>query len=185
MSPFSVFVLAISMSADAFAASAGRGATLDRPRLSEALRTGAVFGIIEAITPVIGWAAGIAASGLVQAIDHWIAFVLLGVVGLHMIYGALRATRKSKEGGRSRAVLVATAIGTSIDAMAVGVSLAFLRVNIIVIAIAVGCATFVLSSGGTLVGRFVGERFGRIAEAAAGLGLFLIGLRILIEHLSS
>lgn len=174
------------MSADAFAASVGRGATLDRPRLSEALRTGAVFGTIEAITPVIGWAAGIAASGFVQAIDHWAEFVLLGVVGLHIIYGALRATKKSKEEvGRSRAVLVATAIGTSIDAMAVGVSLAFLRVNIIVIAVVVGCATVVLSSGGTLVGRFVGERFGRIAEAVAGVGLFLIGSQILIEHLTS
>lgn len=185
MSPVSILVLAVSMSMDAFAAAIGRGAVLDRPKISEALRTGAVFGLIEAITPVIGWAAGVAASGLVQAIDHWIAFGLLCAVGGRMIHAALFDAGDDPRVGRSPGVLIATAVGTSLDAMAVGVSLAFLDVNIVVVALAVGAATFLLSAGGTLLGRFVGPRLGRFAEAAAGLALCLIGLKILVEHLTA
>ncbi|MGU3492610.1 manganese efflux pump MntP family protein [Xanthobacteraceae bacterium A53D] len=188
MSPFAIVVLAVSMSVDAFAVSVGRGAVLGRPRVSEALRTGAVFGIVEAITPLIGWAAGVAASSYVEAIDHWIAFALLGGVGLHMLYAALLKAGDGDEAravGRSFLVLLATAVGTSLDAMAIGVSLAFLDVNIVVIAIAIGLATFLLSSGGMLVGRLIGARFGRWAEGVAGVALIGLGLSILIEHLSA
>lgn len=185
MSPFAIAVLAVSMSVDAFAVSVGRGAALGRPRFSEALRTGVVFGAVEALTPVIGWAAGVAASGIVEAVDHWIAFALLAGVGLHMLYAAMGAHADTKPSGRSLTVLLATAIGTSLDAMAVGVSLAFLDVNIIVIAAAVGLTTFLMSSGGLLVGRLIGERFGRVAEATAGVALCGLGLHILVQHLSA
>ncbi|GGF67109.1 putative manganese efflux pump MntP [Azorhizobium oxalatiphilum] len=186
MSPFAIAVLAVSMSVDAFAVSVGRGAALGRPRMTEALRTGAVFGIVEAITPLIGWALGVAASGFVEAVDHWIAFALLGGVGLHMLYQALwKADDEEAETGRSFTVLIATAVGTSLDAMAIGVSLAFLNVNIIVIALAIGLATFLMSSGGMLVGRLIGTRFGRWAEGVAGVALFGLGLAILIEHLTA
>jgi manganese efflux pump family protein len=185
MSPLSIVVLALSMSADAFAASVGRGATLEHPKISEALRTGAVFGIIEAITPIIGWVAGVAASGLVQAIDHWIAFLLLGVVGGRMFYNALFKSDEAERMGSSLTVLAAAAIGTSLDAMAVGVSLALLEADILIIAAAIGFATFALTTGGTLLGRFVGQRLGRCAEAVAGVTLVLIGLRILTEHLTA
>lgn len=184
MSPFTVAVLAVSMSVDAFAVSVGRGASIGRPRMSEALRTGVVFGIVEALTPIIGWAAGVAASRYVEAIDHWVAFALLGGVGLHMLYMALRKTQEWTPKGNSLTILMATALSTSLDAMAVGVSLAFLQVNIIVIASAIGLATFVMSSGGMLVGRLIGERFGKMAEVAAGIALFALGTKILIEHLS-
>jgi len=185
MSPISISVLAISMSMDAFAASIGRGAGHgERINFTHALRTGAVFGAIEAITPLIGWGIGVVASGFVQAIDHWIAFFLLGCVGAHMIYAALHKTEEKKPNG-SLAALMATAVGTSLDAMAVGVSLAMLNVNIIVVAIAVGLATFIFSAGGTLLGRLVGARLGQFAEIAAGIALFGIGLKILIEHLTA
>ena len=116
-------VLAFSMSADAFAAALGKGAALDRPRLSEALRTGFVFGIIEAITPLMGWAAGLAASKYITAIDHWIAFALLAALGAKMIWeSACRSDARPKPNRHSLKVLVATAIATSIDAMAVGVT---------------------------------------------------------------
>ena len=185
MSPFAIIILAVSMSVDAFAVSVGRGAAIGRPRFSETLRTGAVFGVVEAITPVIGWAAGVAASSFVEAVDHWIAFGLLGAVGLHMLFSALAKKEQEAPVGRSMTVLLATAIGTSLDAMAVGVSLAFLDVNIVVIAIAIGLATFLMSSGGMLVGRLIGERFGRIAEGVAGVALVLLGASILIEHLGA
>jgi putative Mn2+ efflux pump MntP len=185
MSPLSIAVLAVSMSVDAFAVSVGRGAAIGRPPVREALRTGLVFGIVEALTPPIGWAAGFAASRYVEAVDHWIAFALLAGVGLHMLYATFRKDdAAAAPAGRSLAVLIATAIGTSLDAMAVGVSLAFLDVNIVVVAIAIGLATFVMSSGGMLIGRLIGERFGKVAEAVAGLALCGLGVFILFEHLS-
>lgn len=186
MSPISISVLAISMSMDAFVASIGRGAgRSERVRFTEALRTGMVFGVIEAVTPLIGWTVGVAASGFVQAVDHWIAFLLLGCVGAHMIHAALNKTTEHKSANVTLAALMATAVGTSLDAMAVGVSLAMLDVNIVVVAIAVGLATFILSAGGTLIGRLVGARLGQFAEIAAGIALFGIGLKILIEHLAT
>lgn len=185
MSPVAILMLAISMSVDAFAVSVGRGAALGRPKFQEAMRTGIVFGIVEAITPLIGWAAGFAASQFIEAVDHWIAFGLLSAVGLHMLHAATRkqADEAAAPAKVSLSVLIATAIGTSLDAMAVGVSLAFLNVNILVIAAAIGVATFLMSSGGMLVGRLIGERFGRIAEAFAGVALVALGISILIEHL--
>lgn len=183
MSPISIAVLAISMSVDAFAAALARGARGERVHVAEALRSGAVFGVIEAITPVIGWGAGVLAAGFVTAVDHWIAFGLLMLVGGRMILEAARRPQGEAPARRSSWGLVATAVGTSLDAMAVGVSLAFIDANIWVIAAAVGLATFVMATCGTLVGRVVGVRFGRIAEGVGGLALIILGSAILHEHL--
>jgi putative Mn2+ efflux pump MntP len=177
-------VLAFSMSADAFAAALGKGAALDRPRLSEALRTGVVFGTIEAITPVMGWAAGLSASSYITAVDHWIAFALLAAIGAKMIWESARGRdARCKPNRHSLKILVATAIGTSIDAMAVGVTLAFIDGDIVVPALAIGCATLLMATAGILIGRFIGEKFGRIAEGIGGVGLTVIGAKILIEHM--
>lgn len=186
MSPATIAVIAVTMSVDSFAASVGRGASIGRPRLSEALRTGIIFGVVEALTPVVGWLAGVAASRYVAEIDHWIAFVLLTAVGLHTLYGTICGSPEEKEARNcSLCLLVATAVGTSLDAMAVGVSLAFLEADIVTIAAAIGLATFLMSSGGMLVGRMLGERFGRMAEMAAGVGLCGLGVLILVEHLAA
>jgi putative Mn2+ efflux pump MntP len=183
MNLFAILIIAFSMSADAFAAALGKGATLDRPHLGEAIRTGLVFGIVEAITPVIGWAAGLAASAYITAFDHWIAFALLAVIGGKMIWDSVRRPVEQKRQKRhSLGVLLITAIGTSIDAMAVGVTLAFLNVNIVVAAVAIGLATFVMTTIGVMVGRIIGGKLGRIAEGLGGLGLIVIGSKILIQH---
>ncbi len=184
MSALTIAVLALSMSMDAFVVSVGRGAALGRPRYSEALRTGVVFGIVEALTPVIGWTAGVAASRLVESVDHWIAFALLGGVGLHMLLAALRRGADAPPPKSSFWMLIVTAIGTSLDAMAVGVSLALLDVNIVVIALAIGFTTFVMSSSGMLLGRLISDRWSRIAELAAGITLIAVGFSILAEHLA-
>ena len=176
-------VIAFSMSADAFAAALGKGCSLDRPRPGEALRMGLVFGLVEATTPVIGWAAGLAASGYIAAIDHWVAFVLLSIIGGRMIWeGMNRSPEQERPRRHSFGQLITTAIGTSIDALVVGATLALLDASIIVTALAIGLATFAMATIGVLIGRVVGGRFGRIAEALGGVGLILIGLRILIEH---
>jgi manganese efflux pump family protein len=187
MSPFTIAALAVGMSIDAFVASVSRGAGLKRPPLREAVRTGIVFGAVEAITPLIGWLAGVVASQYVQTIDHWIAFTLLAIVGGRM---AMEGFSRSNETGpssdnRSLILLMATAVGTSIDAMAVGVSLAFLDVNIVVVAIAIGFATFAMSTGGMLLSRLIGPRFGKWAEVIGGIGLIALGASILYDHLTA
>lgn len=186
MTPLSIAILSVSMSADAFAAAIGRGAQ-HRPTLPQALRAGLVFGVIEAITPLIGFALGVAASGLVEAIDHWIAFGLLGAVGAKMIWEALKRDDDADDGGRpaSRGLLalVATAVGTSIDAGAVGVGLALLDANIWLIAACIGATTFTLATLGLLVGKAAGSRLGRIVELVGGFALIALGLKILLEHL--
>ena len=186
MSALAILLLAFSMSVDAFAVAVGRGAAIGCPRFSVALRTGAVFGLVEAITPLIGWAAGAAAFSYIQEYDHWVAFILLAGVGLHTLREAFGAEERDErlQGGRSLYILIGTAIGTSLDALAVGVSLAILDVNILVIAIAIGSATFIMASGGMMIGRMIGERFRRAAGIVAGVALCGLGSLILIEHLA-
>jgi len=187
MSPITILLLSLSLSADAFAAAIGRGA-VDRPTLSAAIRGGLVFGIIEAVTPVIGWALGLAAADFVQSVDHWIAFGLLGMVGGKMVWEATRNPSPedavpARPRSRDRLALVATAVGTSLDAAAVGVSLAFLGVNIGIIALSIGLTTFVLATLGMLIGRVAGKRLGPAVELIGGLLLIGMGTRILLEHL--
>lgn len=188
MNAASILLLAFAMSTDAFAAAVGKGSALRKPRWSEALRTGAIFGVIEALTPLAGWALGYAASDYVKAWDHWIAFVLLLVLGGRMLLGALKATDGDEPAKPTRHgfwLLVATGFATSIDAMAVGVGLAFLDVNITTVALTIGLATFAMVTLGVMVGRLLGHIAGRWAEAIGGVLLIGIGSVILYEHLSA
>ncbi len=182
MTPFAIIAIAFSMSADAFAAALGKGAALDRPQLAEALRCGLIFGLVEAVTPMLGWGLGTAvntASSL--GIDRWIAFATLAVIGLKMIHDGLhRAADSQKPKRHSTWLLVATAIGTSIDALAIGLSLALLGLGIIAAAGAIGAATFLMTTLGILLGRALGSRYGRLAETIGGAGLIAIGVKIAV-----
>ncbi len=186
MNAASISLLALAMSTDAFAAAIGKGSALVKPRWSEALRTGLIFGVIEAITPLVGWALGYAAADYVKAWDHWIAFVLLLVLGGRMVLGAFKSADEPEMGRPARHgfwLLVATGFATSIDAMAVGVGLAFLDVNITVVALSIGFATFAMVTLGVMVGRVLGHITGRWAEAVGGVVLIAIGSLIVYEHL--
>lgn len=186
MTPLSIAVLSLSMSTDAFAAAVGRGA-VHRPPFATAVRNGLVFGVIEAITPLIGWSLGLLAAGFVEQVDHWIAFGLLGAVGGKMLWEAFQPIDADDGGARAARngvlALVATAVGTSIDAAAVGVGLAFIGANIWIIALSIGCTTFVATTIGMLIGKAVGARLGKLAEFLGGIALILIGLGILAEHM--
>lgn len=188
MHPLSILMLGIAMSTDAFAAAVGKGAAMRQPRLRDALRAGLIFGTIEAVTPVIGWALGSAASAYVTAWDHWIAFGLLTLLGLHMIRAGLRPEADDGLADRPRNhgfwALAATGFATSIDALAVGVSLAFLEVNIVAVAATIGLTTLVMVSSGILLGRVLGAMAGKRAEVGGGVLLLAIGSFILFEHLS-
>lgn len=186
MSPVAVFFLAIAMSTDAFAAAVGKGTALQNPRWAEALRTGLIFGVIESITPVVGWALGSVAVDHVKGWDHWIAFTVLSVLGMRMISAAVASRGQvevEKPERHSFWVLAATGLATSIDALAVGVTLAFLDVSIVPIALSIGLATCVMVTIGVMVGRVLGRIAGRWAEAVGGLVLIIIGATILYEHL--
>ena len=186
MSLVAIVMLALAMATDAFAAAIGKGIALDRPPWSEALRTGAIFGTIEAATPIVGWAIGRAAASYVTQWDHWIAFVLLVGLGVHMIAVGLRASDEVPVDRPERHgfwILAATGFATSIDVMAVGVGLAFVDIGIVPIAAAIGCATFVMVTVGVTVGRMLGSIACRWAEVLGGLVLIAIASGILYEHL--
>jgi len=179
-------ILAFGMSMDAFAASIGKGAALHRPHFREALRTGLIFGVIEAITPLIGWGIGLVASKYIMAWDHWVAFTLLFILGARMIVEGLKTKPEEEMTGQSSHgfwILAATAVGTSLDAMAIGVGLAFLQVNILHTALAIGLATTIMATTGILLGRFIGPLLGKWAEILGGVVLIGIGGNILLEHL--
>lgn len=187
MHPLSILMLAIAMSTDAFAAAVGKGAAMRGPRFRDALRAGLIFGVIESVTPVIGWGLGSAAANYVTAWDHWIAFTLLVLLGLRMVWAGLRDTGSAPDDaprGHGFWALAATGFATSIDAMAVGVGLAFLDVNILAVAATIGLTTLVMVTAGILLGRVLGAMAGRRAETGGGLLLVAIGAFILYEHLS-
>ncbi|WP_426197417.1 manganese efflux pump MntP [Massilia sp. DWR3-1-1] len=177
--------LSLAMSTDAFAAAVGKGAALQRPQWKEALRTGLIFGVIEAITPVIGWSLGKVAAPYVEAWDHWIAFTMLFVLGARMIYAGFQADDEAedKPSSHSFLALAVTGFATSIDAMAVGASLAFLGADIAITAAAIGFSTFVMVTLGVMVGRGLGAIAGKRAEMVGGIVLIIIGSLILYEHI--
>ena len=178
-------LLAFGMSMDAFAASIGKGATLHKPKFSEAVRTGLIFGAIETLTPLVGWGLGMLASQFILEWNHWIAFILLVFLGGRMIVEGFRGDSDEACEAPHRHgfwLLVTTAFATSLDAMAVGVGLAFLQVSIVTTALAIGCATFIMSTLGIMVGRFIGPLLGKRAEILGGIVLIGIGSEILWSH---
>lgn len=188
MSFLSIVLIGFAMSTDAFAAAVGKGAAMQRPRFPEALRAGAIFGVIEGVTPLIGWALGLAAASYVTAWDHWIAFVLLGALGIRMVLAGVRKDAPDNADADERPHgfwnLAATGFATSIDAMAVGVGLAFLDVNILLVATVIGVCTLIMVTTGIMLGRALGAVVGKRAEIVGGLILIVIGSVILYEHLS-
>ena len=185
MNPIALLLLAFAMSTDAFAAAIGKGASLKTPRLTEAFKVGLIFGLIEATTPLTGWLIGKSASGYIEAWDHWIAFALLVILGLHMIYESVKPDEDgiAKPAKQSLLRTCLTALGTSIDAMAVGVGLAFINVNIWVAAALIGLATTLMVTLGIMLGRAVGSVLGHRAEIFGGLTLIAVGFWILSGHL--
>lgn len=182
-----MLLIGFAMSTDAFAAAVGKGAAMGRPVFREALRAGLIFGVIEALTPVIGWLLGRAALQYVEAFDHWIAFGLLLALGAHMIVNGLRVDESDEDADPSQHhgfwKLALTGFATSIDAMAVGIGLAFMDVHIGVMAVVIGLCTLTMVTAGIMLGRALGSMVGKRAEIIGGIILILIGATILYEHL--
>jgi len=188
VNPLSIVAIAFAMSTDAFAAAIAKGAALHRPSWREALRTGAIFGAIEAVTPLIGWLIGSVAAKYASEWDHWIAFTLLTGLGARMMWVGFRSDPSDgdeRPQSHSFWVLALTGLATSIDALAVGVGLAFVDVHIGWVAAAIGLATFVMVAVGVMLGRVLGAIAGQRAEILGGLLLIGIGTAIVFEHLGA
>jgi len=184
MNALSTLVIAISLSADSFAVAACKGAALGRPKPLEALRTGAIFGAVQAVAPVLGWALGEAASGYVAAFDHWIAFLILAALGVKMILDGFNHKEAcDKRAQHTAGALIAAAVSTSIDAVWVGLSLAFIDANIWMAAAIIGITTFLVAALGVMIGNAIGRKIGKIAEVFGGVVLIAVGTMIVLEHL--
>lgn len=187
MNPFTILLIGLAMSTDAFAAALGRGTSMRSPGFAQALRVGLIFGAIETLTPALGWLLGRAASSMIGEWDHWIAMALLGGLGLHMIHAGLAGDDGDDAPPRSHS-LAATALAglaTSLDALAAGVGLAFLDVNIVVVALVIGLCTVAMVTLGVLLGARLGTMVGRRAEVLGGVLLIAVGVGIVWQHLSA
>lgn len=185
MDLLSIFFIGIGLSMDACAVSLAKGMSLDKKDLLKyAFILAFAFGFFQALMPAIGYFAGIRFTEYIQTFDHWIAFILLSFIGINMI----REGKEEKEDNEKSTSLafkdvLILAIATSIDALAVGVSFAFLKVNPLEAVLTIGCTTFILSFFCVLLGKKLGSLFEKYAEFLGGGILILLGLKILIEHL--
>lgn len=181
----SVFLIAVSLALDAFAVSVSSGISVPGFGPRQAVKMGLWFGGFQFMMPLIGWFLGTSVSGYIEAVDHFIAFGLLAFIGGSMVWGS-RKGGDDKEpvcSDLSPRRLCLLAVATSIDALAVGVSMAFMPVDILLSAAIIGVVAFCLSVVGGLAGRRLGSLFQQRAELVGGLVLIAIGAKILIEHL--
>lgn len=172
------------MSTDAFAASVAKGARFPSLPISRVVLIALSFGVLEALAPLLGYVLGLQFAGLIENYDHWVAFGILAGLGVRMIWKSL-SEEISEENGAAPTVaaVFATALGTSVDATAVGITLALFSDNIPFTLLAIGFVTFAMTLVGMRLGGLIGNRIGKWAEFVGGLGLFAIGLNILRSHL--
>ena len=179
-----LFLIGVGLSMDAFAAAVCKGLGMRTMRWRQGAVIALLFGGFQAAMPLLGWVLGRQFESYITSIDHWIAFLLLGYIGGKMLWDALHEEESSPASGRfDLRELVMLAVATSIDALAVGITFAFLQVSILPAAGLIGCTTFALSLAGVWIGCRFGARYKRGATLAGGAILCLIGLKILLEHL--
>lgn len=178
-----LFILAVGLSMDAFAVAVCKGLSMQKMNWRHAIVIGLYFGGFQAAMPSLGYILGVGFQSRIQAVDHWIAFVLLVFIGLNMVRESRDQEAEHVDPSVGFKVMVILAIATSIDALAVGVTFAFLQVNIVPAVCFIGTVTFLLSVIGVKVGNVFGTRYKSRAELAGGLILIAIGVKILLEHL--
>ncbi len=184
MSFLDIFLIGVALSMDAFAVSVCKGLSVKKAGVKHVLTVGVYFGGFQALMPMLGFLLGYKFESFITNIDHWIAFVLLAIIGGNMIREALGKDEDDKENDDfSFKAMLPLAVATSIDALAVGISFAFLGVDIVTAALLIGATTFVLSGAGIFVGNIFGSKYKSKAELAGGIVLILIGAKILLEHL--
>ncbi len=183
MSYLELFAIAVGLSMDAFAVSICKGLSVRRLRPRHNLICGLYFGGFQALMPVIGWLLGRQFESLIKSVDHWIAFALLVLIGANMIREAVKNEEENLNDSFSPKTMLPLAVATSIDALAVGVTFAFLDVEIVPAVSMIGATTFILSAIGVKIGNVFGAKYKSKAELVGGIVLIAMGIKILIEHL--
>lgn len=183
MNLFSLFLIAVGLSMDAFAVSICKGLAMKKITIKKALIVGLWFGGFQGLMPAIGYLLGTQFEKYITNIDHWIAFVLLFIIGGNMIKEALSKEEEEANDSLAFKEMLLLALATSIDALAVGVTFAFLKVQIIPAVSFIGVITFTLSAIGVKIGNIFGSRYKSKAELTGGIILILMGCKILLEHL--
>ena len=183
MEYLSVLLIAVGLAMDAFAVAICKGLAMRKPGVKAILVIGLWFGFFQAVMPVIGYLLGSSFYSYISEYDHWIAFALLALIGANMIREALSGEEEGVDDSIGFRTMLVLAIATSIDALAVGISLAMTGDDIFQSAVMIGVVTFLISAVGVKMGSLVGDRFGSRAELVGGVILILIGLRILLDHL--
>ena len=178
-----LFLIAVGLSMDAFAVSVCKGLAMPKCTFKKAAIVGLWFGGFQALMPAIGYILGAQFQEAIASIDHWIAFVLLALIGGNMIHEALDNDEEEADASLDVKTMFLLAVATSIDALAIGITFAFLKVNIIPAVCFIGIVTFIISFAGVKVGNVFGARYKNKAEIVGGIILILLGLKILLEHL--
>ena len=183
MELFEIIVIGIGLAMDAFAVSICKGLSMKKMNWKNAIIIALYFGTFQALMPVLGYVLGSAFSSFVQSVDHWIAFILLAVIGGNMIKDSTDDEVEKRNDKVDVKTMIVLAIATSIDALAIGVTFAFFEVNLLLAISIIGIITFTLSTLGVIIGNKFGDKFQNRAELAGGIILIIIGLKILLEHL--
>ena len=183
MTLFDLILIAISLSMDAFAVAVCKGLAMPKCTFKKAAIVGLWFGGFQALMPAIGYVLGAQFQETIASIDHWIAFVLLALIGGNMIHEALDNDEEEADASLDVKTMFLLAVATSIDALAIGITFAFLKVNIIPAVCFIGIVTFIISFAGVKIGNVFGARYKNKAEIVGGVILILLGLKILLEHL--
>ena len=178
-----LFLIAVGLSMDAFAVSVCKGLAMPKCTFKKAAIVGLWFGGFQALMPAIGYILGAQFQETIASIDHWIAFVLLALIGGNMIHEALDNDEEEADASLDVKTMFLLAVATSIDALAIGITFAFLKVNIIPAVCFIGSVTFIISFAGVKIGNVFGARYKNKAEIVGGVILILLGLKILLEHL--
>ena len=183
MSFVELLLVAVGLSMDAFAVAVCRGLEMRRIDYRQALLIAVFFGGFQALMPAVGYLLGAGFEHYISSFDHWIAFALLAFIGGKMIWEAVRGGEEEQPQELDLKMLLMMAVATSIDALAVGITFAFLRMDILSSALTIGATTFLISFGGVAAGNRFGARYKQKAEIVGGVVLVLIGVKILLEHL--
>ena len=183
MSIFELFLLAVGLSMDAFAVAVCKGLATGKVRFRHMLIPGVWFGVFQALMPLIGYFLGSRFEKYIVSVDHWIAFVLLAGIGANMLREARKDEAGDEDASLAVKVMLPLALATSIDALAVGVTFAFLQVRIVPAVSFIGVITFLLSMAGVKIGSIFGTKYKSKAELSGGVILILLGIKILLEHL--
>lgn len=183
MTVFEIFLIGIGLSMDAFAVSICKGLSVGKVNGRHMLTAGLWFGGFQALMPLIGYLLGSTFEQYVTSIDHWIAFILLSIIGANMIKESFDKDSEKQNSSFSFMSMLMVAVATSIDALAVGITFAFLQVNIWLAIAIIGCTTFVISAAGIKVGSAFGAKYKSKAEFFGGAVLICLGIKILVEHL--